>query len=348
MTDEIKISVVIPVYNAADLLPRAVGSILMQEFTGFEVILVNDGSLDDSARVCDELAENDMRVRVIHKENGGVSSARNAGLEAARGEYVMFVDADDAIRDGTLELMYDRHSDFVLAGFEKVGCSSETESYRPVSDSIYTGTEQICRFFDKELPKKNTYILNSACFKLFRRSLLLDKGVRFMEGLSFAEDKIFVLTFLEHVSRLRTISKVVYTYFIRQSSLSSDMRSDAHVGQIFRLLECYAPVLRTLEGKYPHSSKIRRLYHQDLVGRYVCRILDIYASRRSEILDAGKIALLYDYIDNDIDATVFSLRLGQVPNMLLYAIGRPGFTASFYRFTSSISFFFKRISSNRK
>lgn len=348
MTDMIKISVVIPVYNAADLLPRAVGSILMQEFTDFEVILVDDGSQDDSARVCDELAENDMRVRVIHKENGGVSSARNAGLEAARGEYVMFVDADDAVRDGTFELMYDKHSDFVLAGFEKVAGSSVIESYRPVSNSIYTGTEQISRFFNKVLPKKNTYILNSACFKLFRRSLLLDNGVRFVEGLSFAEDKIFVLTFLEHVRRVRTVSGVVYTYFIRPSSLSSDMRSDAHIEQIFRLLECYAPVLRTLEKKYPHSSKIRRLYHQDLVGRYVCRVLDIYASRKSEILDAGKIALLYDYIDRDKDAAVFSLRPGQVPNMLLYAIGRPGFTASFYRFTSSIFNFFKRDSSCRK
>lgn len=348
MTGVIKISVVVPVYNAADLLPRAVGSILMQEFTDFEVILVNDGSTDDSARVCDELAENDMRVRVIHKENGGVSSARNAGLEAARGEYVMFVDADDAIRDGTFDMMYDRQSDLVLAGFEKVSGSSVTESYRPSSDSIYNGPEQICRFFDKVLPKSNTYILNSACFKLFRRSLLSDKGVRFIEGLSFAEDKMFVMTFLGHVSRVRTVSRVVYTYFIHPSSLSSDMRSDAHIEQVFRLLECYSPVLRTLEDKYPHSSKVRRLYHQDLVGRYVCRILDIYASRKSKVLDAGKISLLYDYIDKDSEASVFSLRPGQVPNMILYSIGRPGFTVSFYRFTSAVLSFFKRKASNRK
>ena len=81
MNNRIKISVIIPVYNAADLLPRAAGSILMQEFSGLELILVNDGSTDETPRVCDELADGDMRVRVIHKENGGVSSARNAGLD---------------------------------------------------------------------------------------------------------------------------------------------------------------------------------------------------------------------------------------------------------------------------
>ena len=94
MTSNVKISVIIPVYNAADFLPRTVGSILMQDFDDFEVIIINDGSTDGSATVCDEMAEQDARVRVIHKENGGVSSARNAGLDAARGEFVMFVDAD--------------------------------------------------------------------------------------------------------------------------------------------------------------------------------------------------------------------------------------------------------------
>ena len=181
MTDNVKISVIIPVYNAADFLPRSVGSILMQDFEDFEVILVNDGSTDSSAAVCDELAEQDSRVRVFHKHNGGVSSARNVGLDAARGEFVMFVDADDAIHDGSLENMYCRKSDFVLAGFEKVVDGTVKDTYHPAKSATYNGTEDICRFFDKILPRKNTYILNSACFKLFRRSILADNGI-FMRG----------------------------------------------------------------------------------------------------------------------------------------------------------------------
>lgn len=342
MSEAIKISVVIPVYNAADLLPRAVGSVVMQEFNDYELILVDDGSTDGSYEVCDELAANDMHIRVIHKENGGVSSARNAGIMAAKGEFIMFIDADDAVRDGSLEEMYRSDSDFVLAGFEKIVGISRTESYTPSGNAYYSGTDDICRFFDKVLPKNNTYILNSACFKLFRRSVLIDRNIRFVEGLSFAEDKIFVMSFLEHVQSIRTIPSVVYSYFIQSSSLSSDMSSDRHVKEVIRLLECYEPVLKNLESRYASSTRISALYHRDLVGRYVCRILGIFATRRTTLLTRDVISLMYGYIGQDSAAGIFSLRPGQIPNMLLYRLGKPGFTVGFYRFTSFVCSIFRK------
>lgn len=340
--EKVKISVIVPVYNCAGLLPRAVYSILMQELSEFEVIIVNDGSTDDTSKVCAELAANDMRVRVINKENGGVSSARNAGIDASRGEYVMFVDADDAIRYGAFEHMYDKTSDFVLAGFEKVEGNSVKESYCPPKDCSYHGKDQISSFFDAVLPRRNTYILNSACFKLFRRSLLVENGIRFMEDISFAEDKLFVMTFLKHVERVRTVSSVVYSYFLRPCSLSGDMFSDAHLKNIFRLLEYYAPVLEDLKKTYSGSSRIQALYHTDLVGRYVCRVLDNLATRRTAFLSKDNIAVLYGYMEGDPSCNVFSLRLGQIPNLVLYKIGSPGFTKGFYRFTSMIASAFRR------
>lgn len=340
--ENVKISVIIPVYNAADLLPRAVDSVLIQDFPAYEVILVNDGSTDESAHVCDDFAQQEQRVRVIHKENGGVSSARNAGIEAARGEYVMFLDADDAICYGSLDSMYSRGCDFVLAGFEKIEAGARTSSYCPSGDCIYTGIDGICRFFDKVLPKQNTYILNSACFKLFRRSILVSRGIRFVEGLSFAEDKIFVMSFLEHVDKVRTVPAAVYSYFIRQSSLSSNMNSDAHAEEIYKLLACYAPLLERLEIRYARSARITALYHRDLVGRYVCRVLGILAVRKSALLTDENISDLYTYIDGDRKAGVFSIRLGQVPNMILYKIGKPGLTRRFYRLTSSVASIFRK------
>lgn len=342
MSNRVKISVVIPVYNAADLLPRAVGSVLMQDFDDYEVILVNDGSTDGSADVCDELMAHESHVRVIHKDNGGVSSARNAGIDAARGEYVMFLDADDAIRDGSLDAMYSSGCDFVLAGFEKIVGNVRKESYLPSRNGSYCGTDELCRFFDRVLPGRNTYILNSACFKLFRRSILTDRNIRFVEGLSFAEDKMFVMSFLEHVERVCTVSKVAYSYFLRPSSLSSDMRSDAHAKEVFRLLEAYKPLLERLQERYRHSSRIVSLYHRDLVGRYVCRILDILATQKSGLLSDENISLLYEYIDADPSAGVFSLRFGQVPSMLLHKIGKPGLTRRFYGFTSAVASVFRK------
>ena len=92
-----KISVIIPAYNAEHTIDRAVGSLLVQDIDEIEIIIVDDGSTDETFAVCEELAESDMRVRIVRKKNGGVSSARNAGLEVAHGEYVMFLDADDVL-----------------------------------------------------------------------------------------------------------------------------------------------------------------------------------------------------------------------------------------------------------
>ena len=97
MIDRPKITVIIPVYNAESTLRRCLDSILAQTFTDFECLLINDGSKDRSGEICEEYANKDSRVRVFHKENGGVSSARNVGLDNARGEWITFCDSDDTV-----------------------------------------------------------------------------------------------------------------------------------------------------------------------------------------------------------------------------------------------------------
>ena len=101
------ISVIVPVYNMQDYLETCMNSILGQTYENLEIILVNDGSKDSSPQMCDAFAEKDSRIKVIHKENGGLSSARNAGLDVATGDYIGFVDSDDSIRPNFFELLYD-------------------------------------------------------------------------------------------------------------------------------------------------------------------------------------------------------------------------------------------------
>ena len=113
-----KISVIIPVYNAEKYLYRCIDSVLAQTYQDFELLLIDDGSKDSSGAICDEYAAKDARVRVFHKENGGVSSARNVGLDHARGEWITFVDADDWISmDWLKEMMTHSDSDLVIADF---------------------------------------------------------------------------------------------------------------------------------------------------------------------------------------------------------------------------------------
>ena len=116
-----KISVIVPVYNVEQYLYKCIDSILSQSFQDFELILVNDGSIDNSARICDEYAQNDKRIRVIHKENGGVSQARNVAISLAIGEYIAFVDSDDYVLPNMYENLVstaiNTNADIVKCGF---------------------------------------------------------------------------------------------------------------------------------------------------------------------------------------------------------------------------------------
>lgn len=342
MEDKIRISVIIPVYNAADCLPRAVASVCMQDVDSYEVILVDDGSTDGSGRICDELAAEYGAVRVIHQRNGGVSVARNAGIDAAVGEYIMFLDADDVVCEDSFTKLSSLDADMVMGGFEKLGLDSSVRRFCPAEDARYEGTERISTFLDRIIARDNTYLLNSACFKLYRRELIERYSIRFAEGLSYAEDKIFVMSFLQHVGSVCTIASVIYGYIVKPGSLSSDMSSDRHILQVLRLLKEYKPVLDSLRTVYPASLRLERLYHVDFIGRYVCRILTIFCKRRTDLLNKDTLRRLYGYMSEDEDIGVFSVRPGQVLNILLFKIGSPSFSIKAYRAISSVYSFLKK------
>lgn len=331
-----RISIIIPVYNAEKYLDRCLYSVLDQDFTSYEVILVDDGSTDSSLQICERHAACDPRVKVVLKTNGGVSSARNAGIEAATGDRLMFLDCDDVLEPDALELLSRHDADIVVGGFRKV-VDGKTDYVRsPRRDRKYSGIGQLPGFFDDVIGRKDCRLLNSSCFKLFRRSLIADNGIRFDERLRYGEDKIFVLKYLCHIGSAATISSVVYDYVLQNESLSSDESSDGHLGQVFLLMQMYAPVLKILNKRFGASLRLAELYHTDMICRYAFRILTQFAVRKSDLLTEDNIALLYSYMDEDDRLNLMSVRFRQIPTFLLYRIGRPGLTRRFYSFTSSI------------
>ena len=331
-----QISVIIPVYNAGSSIGNAVESLLAQSYDALEVILVDDGSKDGSAAVCDSLADAHECIRVLHKENGGVSSARNAGLDAATGEYVMFLDADDILCPGALQAMAVSDADMVMGGFCKVSGGRILMELTPGQDRTYYGVEGISSFFDDTIGEKDCYLLNSSCFKIYRRSLIEASGLRFDETMKYGEDKLFVFGLIGHAGSVSTISKVVYDYIVSDESLSSDVTSDRHVSQIFMLLERYIPVLETLMGLYPQSMRLKELYHTDVISRYVFRILTCFATGTSSLMTRDSMEILYGYMDADKALGFGSVRAGQMVNLILYRIGSVNCTMSFYSFTSRI------------
>lgn len=337
-----KISIIIPVYNAAQSLDRCICSVLEQSYASFEAVLVDDGSTDDSTAICDRYAAEDSRVVVIHKTNGGVSSARNAGIEAATGDYIMFLDADDVLSLDALETLSSKDADMVVGGFRKVVSGHTSYERVPKYDRLYKGAEQLPAFFDDIIGKKDCYMLNSSCFKLYRRRIIMDNGLRFNEALKYGEDKIFVFSYLSLIGTVRTVDSVVYDYIMVEDSLSSDVKSDDHLRQVLILLKEYIPLLENLRSRYASSERLNALYHVDVVSRYIFRILTSFALRKSELLTSGNIAQLYSYMKEDGELGIFSVRLMQVPNVLLYRIGNPEFARSCYAFTSSICRYISR------
>ena len=202
------ISVIIPVYNAEATLRRCVDSVLSRTFTDFECLLINDGSKDRSGEICDEYARKDSRVRVFHKENGGVSSARNVGLDNARGEWITFVDSDDWIDVHSImnyQIAVDNDVDMVIQGYVIENASSEN-SYFGID---YTGTaNDAISNLDKD------YYLGFVWNKLFNNNILAASSLKFDETLSFQEDFLFSLDYMTLCRRIRSISSVGYHYYM--------------------------------------------------------------------------------------------------------------------------------------
>ena len=223
--NEIRISVIMPVYNSGKYLKTAVDSILSQSFTHFELLLVDDGSTDGSAERCDEYARQDSRVLVVHQKNGGICNARNTALRMARGEFIAFSDHDDEYLPGLLEASYNRavkddadlvkfgKKEFVMYG-DKIVRTRQTE----LRNKKYNADE----IRDNYLIFLNNMILDCVWDALFRRSILHKNCIFFDEKYKVGgEDIDFISRFLCHASIFSTINECYYLHYIRRGFSTS-------------------------------------------------------------------------------------------------------------------------------
>lgn len=207
------VSVVVPIYNVEQWLPMCIESILAQSFGDFELILVNDGSLDKSGELAENYAQSDERIKVIHKPNGGLSSARNAGIERAGGKYIAFVDSDDTISNDFLEVLYrtaeESSCDAVVCGYQTVP-SNIRVAPTFVHNQTMTGKELI-------LSAPQVHSSNDLCFSpryFFNLGTMRKHNMHFNEQVLVAEDTIFNLEFLLRSERARCIPDCLYYYRI--------------------------------------------------------------------------------------------------------------------------------------
>lgn len=216
------ISIIIPVYNSEKFLHKCVNSVLHQTFQNWELILVDDGSSDSSGRICDIFAQDNPKVRTIHKENGGVSSARNAGLDVAIGEYIMFVDSDDWIEPELCQGLVDgiRQCDIVIGGYKAFFAKGQVEHV--VKENKVQFPEEFSTI-SVQLYENN--LLNAPFSKLYRRSLI---GIqRFDENTRLGEDFLFNLEYLSKCKYISTIPLSGYVYnVLNENSATKNFRQD--------------------------------------------------------------------------------------------------------------------------
>lgn len=220
-----KYSVIIPAYNAEHTLPRCLNSLCSQIRDDIEIIVVNDGSTDETEEICQNYAQQYPQIRSFSKENGGVSSARNLGLDKASGEYVLFVDSDDYVSEDYFSVLDQRLTekwDFLL--FESKVYDGTSFTHRPITAEKARTQEETATLLSSALKRQ---MLNSPCNKAYKHSILEEFNIRFDTRLPIGEDKVFVVNFAAHASCAMFISKPIYVVSIEnKNSLSRKQREN--------------------------------------------------------------------------------------------------------------------------
>ena len=256
-----KISVIIPVYNASGLLPDCLQSIALQTWTDLEVLLVDDGSTDDSAGICRSFCEKDSRFRLLQKENGGVSSARNLGLKEASGDYIAFVDADDwlcpEMLEHQVECLEKDGSDMAMCGFQEAGEAERRQFRRDcgTGESTQLLKRQDKKLSDKKPPDKENADKerrdgeaagNTRCWSiLFRKEILQE--ARFQEGLTIGEDLLFLIDLLPALKKVSLIKTREYCYYINDDGAMFSGFKPAYMDQI----TCWQQAREKIKLLYP-------------------------------------------------------------------------------------------------
>ncbi len=252
--EECLVSIVVPVYNAEPYLRRCLDSLCGQTYHNIEIILIDDGSVDGSGGICDEYAQTDPRIRAIHKQNEGVSAARNDGIVHAGGEYLIFVDSDDYVHRELVELYMKAVEEDAVVVCDITSDDSACE--KSWLDGWMANVEEAA--FERFIYFYSDNYVNSPVNKLFRMDIIKRYGIRFPKDKSLGEDLLFNLDYFRHFRcRWKFLHCPLYCYENHEESLSTAYRADL----IDIQKECADAVRRFLEDTDLWNADSQKIYY---------------------------------------------------------------------------------------
>lgn len=249
------ISIIIPVFNAEKFLGQCLDSILAQTYDNYEVVIINDGSTDKTSEIIDYYSKNEDRIHSYHRNNCGVSSARNFGISVASGEYICFIDADDIISNNYLDILYtaiQKGADSSIAGFKHIDVPQDKEIIVvPQKQEIKNLNDSILDFLDFEKPDWQRYLWN----RLFKMSVIKKYNIRFREDIFYKEDGVFLVDYLCKSNGLVSYSDhIIYYYRQNQNSALGSLHKKFNK-KILTNINAHLLILEQLKrAKLPNST----------------------------------------------------------------------------------------------
>ena len=298
-TDSIRLSIIIPTFNCRAYLDECLQSILPQLPSDCELIVADDGSDDGTAELLAGYEGMQDHVHILYREHKGASAARNAGLDAAAGEYVTFMDCDDCMRDGFLPdslPLLDKGTDLYIFGIERVPLSGVRELWS-VLDRVYPDVSA----FADEYVRIRQLMVYSSCNKFYRRSVLEEKHLRFDEGMAFGEDRMFNFRYLSCCrGRILTSSLIMFHYIQRSAGSMSSKHIPGYFACVSRLHEAKMDCILSLSTGTTEEEKLDFIAYD--VSREVERTLarfEQHPEEKAENLPAVNRLVFGEYDDRD-------------------------------------------------
>lgn len=270
-----QISIIIPVYNASNYLYQCIESVVNQSFPYFEVLLINDGSTDESGAICDEYAKKDDRIKVFHKKNEGVSVARNLGITESNGEWICFVDSDDYVSENYLLafieiLSQNENIDFVIQGFVKLKDSNEYK--RDLGDEVMKASN-----FNELFINKNIQNFGYPFSKFYRKQIIIENEILFPEDYTIAEDLSFLLIYLSKIKTIKFQKTHNYYYRHTENSLSNRLRKpEIYFARYFGVKKIIKDNYKELYKDIFSSSAIYKSFQHNIGSALFQSILSLY------------------------------------------------------------------------